>query len=128
MTKTKALAVIKKPKKPKKEKDGYIYDGKIHSLDDKSAYVIKRFQAYGHSKEDYLQDEKYEFSLKLAEYLLKVDLEFTTKLLARFIDKSKQLNVEFVYQPPNMCDPLLQFFSLAMKFNRLPNDGVFFDA
>ncbi len=108
--------------------DEYIFDEKIHILDEKTAYIIKKLRFYGlfpESKSDDIVEQQLNFCKTLAEYILSIDKEMAIRFLSHFIYNAQPLELQFILKPSqDILNP--EIATLALKFDRLPDDEEYF--
>ncbi len=102
-----------------------IFDGKIHEINEKLAYVAKYIRM-DLVETINLQDHQWELAQEVAKYILDVNLKLAIELLSQKILQSHVLNREFIYQP-DPYDYLNNKATLALLFDRLPDDLKFFE-
>lgn len=107
--------------------EDYIYDGELHALNSKWAYILKKYE-----------DDTYDFNMnsecldlyrKYAEYLYACDKEKVIEYLMKIFQhhltfKETTPGTQLVFRPPQSLGPLAQFATLALKFERSKNDTL----
>jgi hypothetical protein len=92
-----------------KGKMNYIYDGEVHSLDEKYFYIIERYSDEEKSNLKYI---KRKFLDKYIWYLFSVD--FSHSEIENIINSSER-NFEFTHKKPGK---VIKFGTYFMKFKK----------
>lgn len=111
----------------------YHFDGKIHALSDKHAYVLEEV-AYDkfydltidEIKPEFVKEFKDKFFAEYADYLLKVDQKKVRELLIKILSLLKEEHIQYVVRPPWIVSCLAQQGTICAKFERSPNDHHYF--
>ena len=107
--------------------ENYIFDCQPHALNDKLAYILKKVSPFEEGFD--IKNEKLELFRAYAEYLYAFEKKKVIEIMMRAFENAtdfewKTEGVSIIYYSPQATDILLQFGTLAMKFERAKKDTL----
>lgn len=105
----------------------YIFDGNIHALNEKLAYIIEVLP--NDLKPHEVKEKHIEMMQKYAHYLYENDKDSVIEWLMKIFESNISIGapierVTSIYRPASMNDALAQNATMAIKFTRAEKDNL----